>query len=141
MNEAAYRRLTYDLTIAAAGALQSPHLTFCYVSGEGTDSTERGRAMWARVKGSTENRLLAMPFKGFMFRPGFIQPRKGASSRTRWYQVFYSIVGPAYPLLRRVFPRHMTTTDNVARAMIQVALGGYSKRVLENSDINLLGAG
>ena len=140
MTETAYRRLTFDLTVAAAEALaaQNPDLTFCYVSGEGTDSTGRGRAMWARVKGETENRLLALPFKAYMFRPGYIQPLKGVRSRTKWYQAVYSVVGPLYPLLRRLAPTHVTTTVNVGRAMIRVATVGYAKRVLENPDINAL---
>lgn len=143
MNEAAYRRLTYDLTLSAAKALAdlNPSLTFCYVSGEGTDSTERGRFMWARVKGKTENDLLRLPFKAYMFRPGFIQPRKGVRSKTKLYQAFYDVLGPAFPILKRLLPSHVTTTENVGRAMIQVAASGYSKRVLENPDINALAGG
>jgi uncharacterized protein YbjT (DUF2867 family) len=139
-DEATYHRLTYDLTIAAAEALAgpNPNLTFCYVSGEGTDSSERGRFMWARVKGKTENRLLEMPFNGFIFRPGFIQPLKGVRSKTKLYQAIYTIIGPLYPLLRRFLPTHVTTTENVGRAMIRVAASGYSKHVLENPDINAL---
>jgi uncharacterized protein YbjT (DUF2867 family) len=112
MTEAAYRRVTYDLTIAAAGSLAglNSHLTFCYFSGQGTDSTERGRFMWARVKGATENRLLAMPMSAYMFRAGFIQPLKGAQSRTGLYRLFYVLTAPFFPVLRRVFPRHVTTT-------------------------------
>jgi uncharacterized protein YbjT (DUF2867 family) len=140
MTETAYHRLTYDLTIAAATALAelNPGMTFCYVSGEGTDSTERGRSMWARVKGMTENHLLRMSLDAYMFRPGFIQPRKGVRSKTSWYQAFYTVLGPFYPLLRRLAPKHVTTTENVGRAMIQVAASGYAKRVLENPDINAL---
>ena len=140
MTEAAYYRLTYDLTISAASALAelSPKLTFCYVSGEGTDSTEHGRFMWARVKGKTENHLLAMPLNAYMFRPGFIQPVKGARSKTKLYRAVYTVLGPLYPLLKRLLPSHVTTTANVGRAMIQVAANGYSKHVLENQDINSL---
>jgi hypothetical protein len=140
MTETAYHRLTYDLTIAAATALAelNPGMTFCYVSGEGTDSTERGRSMWARVKGKTENQVLRMRLDAYMFRPGFIQPRKGVRSKTNWYQAFYTVLGPFYPLLRRLAPKHVTTTENVGRAMIQVAASGYAKRVLENPDINAL---
>ena len=138
MSEIEYHRLTYELTLAAAEALAdlNPGMIFCYVSGEGTDSTERGRVMWARVKGKTENHLLEMPFKAFMFRPGFIQPLKGVRSKTRLYQAFYLVLGPLYPLLKRLAPRHVTTTENVGRAMIEVAAGRYPKRVLENTDIN-----
>jgi uncharacterized protein YbjT (DUF2867 family) len=140
MSESAYHRLTYELTISAAAALAdlNPGLTFCYVSGEGTDSTERGCFMWARVKGKTENHLLRMPFNAYMFRPGFIQPLKGVRSKTKLYQAFYNVLAPLYPLLKRILPRHVTTTANVGRAMIQVAATGYSKHVLENSDINVL---
>ena len=88
--------MTFELTLSAAGALVdlNPGLTFCYVSGEGTDSTERSRFMWARVKGKTENHLLRMPFKAHMFRPGFIQPLKGVRSKTRLYQAVYNVLGP-----------------------------------------------
>ena len=141
MTEAAYHRVTFELTLAAAEALVrlSSGMTFCYVSGEGTDSTEHGRSMWARVKGKTENRLLGMPFNAYMFRPGFIQPLKGVRSKTQLYQALYSVAGPLYPLLKRLAPSHVTTSENVGRAMINVAARGYAKRVLENPDIN--GAG
>ncbi len=143
MDEAAYLHVTYDLTLAAARALISlnPGLTFCYVSGEGTDSSERGRFMWARVKGKTENHLLRMPFRAYVFRPGFIQPLNGVRSKTRLYQAFYNVLGPLFPLLRRLLPSHVTTTINVGRAMIEAAASGYSKHVLENRDINELAAG
>ena len=98
------------------------------------------RFMWARVKGKTENHLLRMPFKAYMFRPGFIQPLKGVRSKTRLYQAVYNVLGPLYPLLKRLLPNHVTTTENVGRAMIQVAASGYSKHVLENPDINVLAA-
>ena len=142
MTEAAYYRLTYDLTISAAGTLAelSPKLTFCYVSGEGTDSTERGRFMWARVKGKTENHLLRMPFNAYMFRPGLIQPLTGVRSKTKLYRAIYTVLDPLFPLLKRLFPNHVTTAENIGRAMIRVAANGYSKRVLENTDINVLGA-
>jgi uncharacterized protein YbjT (DUF2867 family) len=138
-----YRRLTYDVTLAAAEALVavSPDLTFCYVSGEGTDGTEHGRVMWARVKGQTENALLRMPLKAaYMFRPGYIQPLKGVRSKTGWYQAIYNVLGPAYPILRRLAPKYVTTTVNVGRAMIQVAANGYSKQILGTKDINLVAA-
>ena len=141
MSEAAYRRVTYDLTIAAASALAglNPRLTFCYFSGQGTDSTERGRLMWARVKGATENRLLKVfPKSGYMFRPGFIQPLKGARSSVRLYRLFYLVTAPLFPVLRRLFPRYVTTTVNVGQAMIRVAADGYSKPILETHDINWL---
>ena len=141
MSETDYRRLTYDLTLAAAKALAevNPGLTFCYVSGEGTDATERGRFMWARVKGKTENHLLRMLPNAAMFRPGYIQPLKGVRSKTKLYQTGYDVFARFYPLIRRVFPKHVTTTVNVGRAMIRVAVDGSGKRVLENPDINALG--
>ena len=144
MSETAYHYLTYDLTLAAAtaiAAVTSGRLTFCYVSGEGTDSTERGRVAWARTKGKTENALLRLPFKAaFMFRPGYIQPLKGITSKTKWYQTLYDALGPFYPLFRRLLPRYVTTTVNIGRAMIQVGAGGYSKQILHSADINQLAA-
>jgi hypothetical protein len=127
------------VTLAAANVLLSvsSQLTFIFVSGEGTDSTERGRSMWARVKGKTENDLLAMPFKAaYMFRPGYIQPLRGVSSKTRLYQAMYSVGGWLYPLLRALIPRFVTTTVNIGRAMIEVGAEGYSKTVLSSADIN-----
>lgn len=142
MSESEYYHLTYDLTLAAAtsiAAVTSGRLTFCYVSGEGTDSTERGRSAWARTKGKTENALLRLPFKAaYMFRPGYIQPLKGIRSKTRWYQALYAIVGPFYPLLRVLAPRHVTTTESLGRAMIEVAASGYSQHILLSDDINRL---
>jgi len=141
MKEKDYYHLTYDLTLSAASALAAahPNATFCYVTGEGTDSSERGRRMWARVKGKTENALLALPLDAYMFRPGFIRPRPGARSKTRWYRLAYAILNPLYPLLSTLAPKHMTTSENVAHAMLAVATNGYEKRVLENWDINALG--
>jgi hypothetical protein len=142
MKEADYYRQTYELTLAAARALATarPGAAFCYVSGEGTDSTEGGRTMWARVKGKTENALLALPLNAFMFRPGFIRARPGKQSKTRLYRIFYAFVAPLYPLLARIAPKHVTTAENIGRAMIAVATVGYPKRILENPDINALGA-
>ena len=142
MDVSMYFHLTYDLTTAVAETLASvnPGMTFCYVSGEGTDSTERGRSMWARVKGRTENELFRLLPKAFAFRPGYIQPLKGVRSKTRWYQAVYDVMGPLYPLLSRVLGSHMTTTENVGRAMINAAAHCYPKRVLENVDINTLAA-
>ena len=138
MKEQDYYHQTYDLTLSAASALANarPNATFCYVSGEGTDSSERGRSMWARVKGKTENALLALPLDAYMFRPGFIRPRAGARSKTQWIRLMYAILGPMYPLFYRLAPNHVTTSENLGRAMIEVATNGYTKRVLENSDIN-----
>ena len=138
MSEDKYSKVTYDLTLYVARTLGrlSPGITFIYVSGKGTDSTERGRVMWARVKGRTENALLALPFRTFMFRPGAIIPLHGIRSRTGWYNTLYAIAKPLFPIFRRFFPSSVTTTEQVGKAMIAVARGGYSKRVLETPDIN-----
>lgn len=142
-DEAEYTRITHDYTLAAARVVgaDNPSLTFTYVSGEGTDSTESGRSMWARVKGRTENELLAMPFHAYMFRPGYIQPRNGAVSKTPAYRVMYRITGTwLYPVLRRLVPRHVTTTEHLGRAMIAVvALEGTGPTVLDSPEINRLG--
>ena len=139
MKEDAYRRITYDFTMAAARTLArlNPNLTFVYVSGMGTDSSERGRTMWAKVKGKTENELLGLPFKAaYMFRPGLIVPLHGIKSKTRLYRAFYAAMAPLLPLLNAAFPKYVTTTEQVGRAMIKVARQGATKSVLENSDIN-----
>jgi uncharacterized protein YbjT (DUF2867 family) len=136
-NEDDYRRTTYDYTLAAARALpRNPALTFIFVSGEGADSTERGRLMWARVKGATENALLAMPFRTTVFRPGYIQPLHGATSRTPAYRWLYGSMSWLYPLLRRLFPKHVTTTENIGRAMLAVAAGGGGEHIFYSPEIN-----
>lgn len=141
MDEASYTRLTYDLTLAAARAMAAarPDLVFCYVSGVGTDSTERGRTMWARVKGRTENALLAMFKRAYMFRPGYIQPVGDVRSKTAWVQAALTVVAPLYPVLRPLL--RGTTTANFGKALIEVAIRGYTKRVLYSRDINALAAG
>jgi uncharacterized protein YbjT (DUF2867 family) len=142
MNEADYTRVTHDFTIAVAKTLVelNPNMTFIYVSGTGTDSSEKGRTMWARVKGRTENDLLRMGFKAaYMFRPGFIQPMDGIKSKTSLYRVIYAIVGPLYPVLNAIVPKYVTNTRQVGRAMIYVAAHGAPKTHLENADINALG--
>jgi uncharacterized protein YbjT (DUF2867 family) len=141
MNEVAYRRVTYDLTVTAARVLArlNPQMTFVYVSGAGTDSTERGRIMWARVKGATENALLRLPFKAaYMFRPGAIQPMHGVRSKTPLYRVVYALTGPFIGILRRLAPGFVTTTQQVGRAMLIVVKQGAPKLVLESADINRL---
>ncbi|QFZ72487.1 NAD(P)H-binding protein [Streptomyces fagopyri] len=142
-DEEEYTRITYDFTLAAARAVSvnNPALTFAYVSGEGTDSTESGRSMWARVKGRTENALLAMPFHAYLFRPGYIQPRHGAVSKTSAYRLMYRLTSWLYPVVRRLAPRHVTTTEHLGRAMIAVvALQGSGPSVLHSPEINRLGA-
>lgn len=138
MKEQDYTRVTYDYTMAAGQVLakKNPGMTFIYVSGAGTDSSEKGRLAWARVKGKTENTLFKLPFKAYMFRPGYVQPLDGIKSKTKLYQTLYSAVGALYPLFRAVFPKYVTTTEQVGRAMICVAKRGAEKRLLENEDIN-----
>ena len=141
MKEEDYRRVTYDFTMAAAKEIlaESPDSTFCFVSGAGTDGSGRGRVMWARVKGQTEQALLAMPFKGaYMFRPGYIQPMKGVRSKTALYQMIYNVVGPLYPIMRSFMPSYLTTTVELAHAMIEAARAGDERHVLETPDINRL---
>jgi len=135
MNEEQYTKITYELTLAAAKTLAklNPNMTFIYVSGAGTDSTEQGRSMWARVKGKTENDLLKLPFKAaYMFRPALIQPMHGIKSRTTAYRVGYAIAAPLFPVLKALFPRYVTTTEDVGRAMLRVAKHGHPNSILEN---------
>jgi len=148
MKEAQYRKVTYDLTLAAGRTLlrvnpttASGGMTFIYVSGAGTDSSERGRVMWARVKGATENALLGMGFKAaYMFRPGGIVPMHGITSKTRLYSSVYAVLRPVLPLLLRWFPQYVTTTEQLGRAMLAVAKHGYATPVLESRDIARVGA-
>jgi uncharacterized protein YbjT (DUF2867 family) len=144
MKEAEYRRVTYDLTTAAAQAVllenataAGGRMTFIYVSGAGTDAN--GRAMWARVKGATENSLLGMGFRAaYMFRPAAIVPMGGIKSKTAVYRVLYTAMKPVLPVLLRWFPKYVTTTEQVGRAMLCVAKHGYPKQVLEAVDIAAL---
>lgn len=138
MKEAEYRRLTFDLTLAIARELaqRSPQACFVYVSGAGTDSTARGRVMWARVKGETENALRTLPFRSvFLFRPGVIVPLDGIRSKTRMYQVLYSVLNPVLPLLKRAFPGTIVTTRELGQAMLRVASRGWPRPILEAADI------
>jgi uncharacterized protein YbjT (DUF2867 family) len=142
MNEEEYTRVTYDLTLAVASVLArlNPQMTFVYVSGAGTDASEHGRVMWARVKGRTENALLALPFTAaFMFRPGLIQPLHGIVSRTRGYRIFYTLSRPLLSALKVVVPGGITTTELVGRAMLGVARHGAPRPILTTRDINELG--
>ena len=138
-NERDYTRVTHDLTLEAARTLSrlNPDMTFCYVSGAGTDGTEKGKIMWARVKGKTENALLALPFKAvYNFRPGFIRPIKGLKNAF----AIARILGAAYPVLDLLFPNHVCTLDDLGRAMVRAANQGYAASVLECADIARLGA-
>jgi uncharacterized protein YbjT (DUF2867 family) len=141
LTEEQYTRITYDIALRSAETLArlNPHMTFIYVSGLGTDSSGTGGRMWARVKGRTENALLRLPFKAtYMFRPGVIEPRFGARSRTGWYRAAYASARPLFPILRTLFPNHILATDEIGRAMLIVARDGALKRVLEVRDIRTL---
>jgi uncharacterized protein YbjT (DUF2867 family) len=141
MKENDYRRVTFDITMAAARTLArlNPAMTFIYVSGAGTDSSERGRSRWARVKGQTENALLRLPFKAVvMFRPAGIVPLHGVTSRMRLYRIAYALTRPLWSVLLSAFPRFVTTTEQVGCAMLRVAKHGAPKTILETRDINAL---
>lgn len=138
VSEAEYTRLTHDGTMAAASVLArlNPDSVFTYVTGAGTDSTERGRVMWARVKGKTENELMKLPFRGvYLFRPGVIQPLHGIKSKTTSYRWFYNVAGPLLPLARAWLPDVILTTEDMGRAMLAVARAGAGRAVLEAKDI------
>jgi len=132
-----YKRITYDLTLNFANTLLklNSDMTFCYVSGVGTNSTEKGRSMWARVKGKTENDLLKLPFKAaYMFRPGYIQPTKGLRNT---YKV-YNVLEPFYPIIKIFLSKYATTLKEIGLAMINVTLYGSDKKILECRDIDKL---
>ena len=141
LNEQSYSRITYDTTKAFADILHelNPNMIFNYVSGSGTDSSEQGRSMWARVKGKTENMVLQKGFKdAYAFRPGAIIPEKGVKSRTRWYNAFYVITRPMFPFLKK--SKNITTTTKIGQAMINSLFQSQSLKHLENKDINRLAA-
>ena len=143
MSEADYTRVTHDLTIAIAKQLlaQNPELSFVFVSGRSADSTEKGGVMWARVKGKTENDLFRMPFKSVtVVRPGLIVPRHGIRSRTGWYNAFYTLLGPLLPLVERLAPGYVTTTEQLGQAMIRFAKGGFDHQVVQGRDLARAGA-
>lgn len=135
--EAEYRKITYDLTMHIAKMLaeRNSDLTFCYVSGIGTDSSEKGRSMWARIKGKTENDLLQMPFKAaYMFRPGFIQAGKDMKNT---YKI-YKILNPLFPVFKFLLPKYVNKLEEIGIAMINAALHGSDLHILEPGDISLL---
>ena len=141
LNEDAYRKINYDLPIAAATLLSklNPQMTFIYVSGRGADSSEKGRGMWARVKGATENALLRLPFKAaYMFRLGAVLPMHGIKSKTPLYNFFYALGAPLMFLLRKFSPKNVQTTEEVGKAVVVVAQSGTAKPILESSDIHEL---
>ena len=134
MKEKEYTHFTYDLTLHVAGVLagQNPDMTFCYLSGAGTDSTEKGRSMWARVKGKTENDLMKLPFKAaYMFRPGFMKATPGQKNLLKLYKYLAWL----YPFLRAVFPGSACTLAEVGVAMVNAAEYGSDKKILEVRDI------
>lgn len=134
MNEKDYMHVSYDLTMHVADTLVkiNPDMTFCYVSGAGTDNTEQGSTMWARVKGKTENSLLKLPFKdAYMFRAGYIQPTQGLKNT---YKV-YKLLAPFYTIWKLLFPKYVSTLEEIGLAMIHSTSMGYNKRILECKDI------
>lgn len=137
MSEEQYTKVTYNLTLGFGGTLAecNPQMIFCYVSGAGTDSTEKGKQMWARVKGKTENDLVKLPFKGvYNFRPAFMKPSKGAKN----VKGFYKVINALFPVFRLFSKAYFLTLEEVGKAMINVTLHGYDKHILEVKDIALL---
>lgn len=144
MDEQTYTHVTYDLTLAVATRLArlNPGMTFAYVSGAGTDSSESGRTMWARVKGRTENALKALPFKSvYLFRPGVIEPLSGITSKTRSYRLAYALLKPVFPLVRLLAPNAIVSTESMGLAMLAVARRGTSQTILDPRQINALALG
>jgi uncharacterized protein YbjT (DUF2867 family) len=138
MNEADYTRVTYALTMSVARLLvrENTQMVFTYVSGAGTDSTGEGKRMWSRVKGRTENALIALGFKGaYMFRPGIIQPLHAVRSKTAAYRVTYDLAKPLFVIIRTFWPRSIVTSEQVGLAMLNVVRRGYARAILEVPDI------
>ena len=133
-----YEKITYELTIHFAKTFldKNKDSIFTYVTGAGTDSTEKGKVHWARVKGKTENRILDMPFRAaYMFRPGYIHPYRGVGSKIIWVSLLYGIFGILYQILK-FFPRTATNSINMGRAMIYCLNGEYKEKILNNKEIN-----
>jgi hypothetical protein len=138
LSEKDYYKITFELTMSVAEMLLrlNNEFFFCYISGAGADSSEKGRIMWARVKGKIENALLAMPFKkAYMFRPGYIQPMKGIKSRTKLYNALYVIFKPFYFILKH-FESFVTNSETLGKAMIYAVITNFEKNILESKDIN-----
>lgn len=139
-DESTFRQMTYDLTLKFATTVcrLNPGMTFCYISGAGTDSTEKGRLMWARVKGKTENDLMKLPFKKvYNFRPGYMQPTPGLKNALQYYRY----IAWMYPALRAVFPNQVSTLKEMGLAMIHAVSKGYEKNIVEVKDIVALAKG
>jgi hypothetical protein len=138
LNEATYHKYTYDLTVQFATMLakENPEMIFNYVSGQGTDSTENGKIMWARVKGKTENKVVSLFKESYLFRPGAILPEKGVKSKVKAYNFIYFILRPFFPFLKN--RSSITTSTRFGKAMINSVLEGYKSQNIENKDINAL---
>jgi hypothetical protein len=139
MKEEDYKRITYDYTLEAAGALHELNrdMVFCYISGAGTDSSGKGRSMWARIKRKTENDLLKIPFrKVYLFRPGYIQPQRGIRPKTTLYRIFYTFFGIFYPLLQLLLTDYVTKTCKLGLSMLYVTVKSPEKQTLTTKDIN-----
>ena len=137
-SEEAYTRITYDLTMNFANELlkKNKGMTFIYVSGTGTDSTEKGRTMWARVKGKTENDIFKLGFKdAYAFRPAYIKPESNTPSSTPIYRFLLSTFGVLHPVIKFLFPKYTTTTTQIGKAMIEVVKNGFEKKQVESADI------
>lgn len=133
-SEKEYTHITYDLTLSFANSLVqlNPEMVFTYVSGVGTDSSEKGKSMWAKVKGKTENDLMKLPFRDvYAYRPGYIQPIKGLKNTYKIYKVFV----PIYPILEKLFPKYVISLEELGNSMINVTLNRHEKKVLECVDI------
>jgi uncharacterized protein YbjT (DUF2867 family) len=139
MTEEQYSHITYDLTLYVANLLArlNPTMTLIVVSAAGASSSEQG-AMWARVRGRMENALFRLPFKTYAFRPALIRPLHGIKSRTRLYNAVYVTMAPVMPLLGKLFPSYVTTTEQIGRAMLRVARDGFPRKILHTADINSL---
>ena len=138
VSEAQYTAVNYDLTVNVAQSLEltNPTMCFIYVSGAGTDSTEQGKSMWARVKGRTENKLKTMKFKSvYLFRPAMIQPLDGIESQTTSYRLFYKFLKPFFPIIQRISPNALLTTQSIGDAMLNAVRFGYPTQILEVKDI------
>lgn len=134
-----FYHLTYTLTMHVAETLakQNSNMTFCYVSGAGTDSTEKGRLMWARVKGKTENDLTKLPFaQVYNFRPGFIIAIKGMKNTLSYYKYFSWLI----PIIKTLAPNMIVRLQDIGKAMLNAATKGYKKQILEVKDIKELAA-
>ena len=137
MKEEEFSKLTYTLTLNFAKELSSVNadLTFCYISGAGTDSSEKGKTMWARVKGKTENELMKLPFKAvYNFRPGALSPTKGLKNTL----TYYKYLGWLLPVIRLLAPNSISSLKQLGKAMINTALKGYEKKIIEVRDIHIL---